>query len=290
MNDLFLIQPTCCANITEFKSLLEKFGFETGRYIVPFPPNWEQKVLGSFAGLGDLDRARLTQLLRRAAEKNRYHKMPGSYSEQKSWLENAAPKLVGSAFQAAVSERPGPDPAVPKVETLDSLNLSPTAEERISSQPAEFRRVTKSLLSAAREVWLIDPYLNPVTADRQRALLPILENCKDRAMRIELWVREANCLAKDYALSAELTKLKTRAGLNVNCKLSLYLVDDKATADRMHARYVFSKFGGIRFDQGFQETNTMQDVMPVMQGLVDHLVARYASGASAGIVSRMISV
>ncbi|WP_254588972.1 hypothetical protein, partial [Streptomyces sp. AC04842] len=113
-----------------------------------------------------------------------------------------------------MSDRPGPDPAIPKFETLDSLDLPPTAEERISSKPAEFRRVTKSLLSVAREVWVIDPYLNPVMIDRQRALLPILENSRDNAMRIEIWVREANCQAQDAALIADLKTLKTRAGLD----------------------------------------------------------------------------
>jgi hypothetical protein len=290
MNDLFLVQPSCCENITEFKSLLEKFGFESGRYIVPFPINWEQRVRASFADLGDLDKARLTQLLRRATEKNRYHKMPVSYAEGKSWVENAAPKLTGTVFQAAVSGRPGPDPAIPKVETVDSLDLPPTAEERISSKAAEFRRVTKALLSAAPEVWVIDPYCNPITVDRQRALLPILENCKDKAMRIEIWLREENCSAKDSALTDKLKLLKKQAGLDEKCKLSLHLVDDKAPEDRMHARYIFSKFGGIRFDQGFQETNALQDVMPVMQALVDQLVARYSTGASNGIVNRLISV
>lgn len=288
MNDFFLVEPSCCETVAEFKSLLEKFGFEYGRYIVRFPTDWEQRVRNSFPGLGEIDKARLTLLLRRAAEKNRYHTMPSTYAEERSWLENAKPRLEGSLFQAAVAERPGPSPAIPKVETMDSLDLPATAEQRVLSQPLEFKRVTQSLLGAAREVWFIDPYLDPIKSDRKRALISILKNCNN-AVQIELWAREECCQASDSALYAELINIKMQAGLPEKCKLSLHLVDDRAPDDRMHARYVISKFGGVRFDQGIQVTNSMQDVMPVMQQLVDQLIKRYAGGASNGIIKRCTS-
>ena len=58
MNEVYAVDPAAPTDSNELRSLLEKFGFDTGRFIAEFPLGWIDEVRAAFARATEMERKR----------------------------------------------------------------------------------------------------------------------------------------------------------------------------------------------------------------------------------------
>jgi hypothetical protein len=287
MNEFFGVEPTACCSVSELRELLSKFGPATGRYLKLYPDSWRVLVTKTFANASQLEQTRVAELLLKA-KRNRItvsdQMLP--YDNLNEWVDNAllllAPPpnrpldgvvLSSQSFQAQ------------NCFTLDTLDLPPNAEEQMPVSPEDFVRVSRLLLRSSPELVFIDPYCRPYRADTRPVLWAMLkEIATGKCGRVVLCGREeivlsgAGMTVKD--IESDLQRLRAESSLPDKCELELRLFDDDGCRVRMHARYLLSVFGGIRFDRGFQAPSNVKrmDVAPLSPSMHRQLMLDFVSG------------
>lgn len=167
---------------------------------------------------------------------------------------------------------------------LDDLPL--TAEERIDATPAEFVRVTNFLMLLSKELFFVDPYLNPCKQDVKVVMAELLALVA-RGQCGEIWIyARQSCVMGQRGftwgevcgtLDSLLSVVKPRRKLCIH----YHLLDDEQSSDKMHARYAFSVRGGVRVDNGFQRLprGRKTDVAPLSEPVLDELITMFAERA-----------
>jgi hypothetical protein len=281
MNECFAAEPSCVSTAGDLRYLLGLFGPQAGRYLVPYPSDWERRVLEHFETLPDLELAKIKARLQTAKQGLTFLDKPSlPWAPELPWIQNAV--LVKTKQPPRIDEVIGAEP-VSGVLQFDELGLSPTADEKIRATPAEYERVSLALLNHSWEVFLIDPYLSPCKKD-MRVVLEQLFAGIGRSDRC----RDIICFARgDYVVGdrkhsweevvAAWHEIIRRASWKTPRRLRYVLVDDDHSKKKMHDRYLFSVKGGIRFGQGFQSlTNSRRvDVSPVGKSVLDDLLKTY---------------
>lgn len=270
MNERFAIEPSACESATELQLLLNLFGPLHGRYIASYPVAWEDEIRRTIEEWPEprrkfaknaLDRAKRSKALLRVK--------PLPYVPNKTWYENIC-QLQDSAYavEGAIVARAhaGHFPSI------DEFEPTPSSTEFIDGSPQEYLRVCRPLLQTAREVILVDPYLNPARPNYRRVLSAMLSD--ESFKQVESLVLFSGICAKhrlrhstpeisDSSLECAMRSILRDSGLK-RTRVTLHLVDDTAMADRMHARYILTLYGALRFDWGFEaKPGTKVDVSVV---------------------------
>ena len=283
MNEIFAAEPTCFRNETELRSLLKQFGPYTGRYLAKYPPAWSEMVKKNMLKtVGDMEGAKIKRVLE-LADKERRAVAAGDlqYDWNKPWVQNALKLIVPSCRQldAIVSA----DQLLEEnVFTLDSLDIPPVAEEKMGAQPREFVRVVKTLVSISERLVFVDPYVNPCKDDVYSVLLAIFKLARSGCVRVTLFAREDKLLESHTRsqLQNSMSKLRKESALPAKCKFEIQPFNDAKSDEKVHARYLFSDEGGIRFDQGFQRLGKGKkvDVGPISPAILKHAINRFVEG------------
>jgi hypothetical protein len=162
------------------------------------------------------------------------------------------------------------------IHDLDSLDLPPTAEEPITARKDEFLRVSDTLLRISKEIWIVDPYLDPT----QRRVGTVLEVLFKRIGQVAAASspRRVTCIARamtvldDRGNSADdiIASMKqlTAAFGSGDVEFHYVLVNDRQSRDTLHDRFLFSVMGGIKSSHGFQELSGGRkvNISPVSEG------------------------
>ncbi|GAB3768276.1 hypothetical protein GCM10028796_31450 [Ramlibacter monticola] len=267
MNELFGADPDHCSGAAEASALLRLFGVYSGRYLAAYPTDWVHRMELLAQRLSPVEGQRLLTRLRRAREQMAFQQIRNvPWNGSASWIDNAIrDALNGKRFDALIVDAEGRTlPLGTPTYTVADLDEIPlTAEERIRTDPAEFVRVSKNLLHASVELWFVDPYMSPLKASYQAVLQEILaEAAAGRAERIQLWCRREHAIgprtgkseASLRELELALRRIAEPGGFlrKPKRRLELVLVDDEASVNKLHERFILSIKGAIRFDQGFQ--------------------------------------
>ena len=232
-----------------------------------FPNNWEERLLDAVPTGNWQETEKIKVLLRRAQEGKILLSMKENsrYVENREWIENLEDT---SAFKAgnikAVLRKKRKNLEV----DLDSLDLPPTAGERVSSDVNNFVRVSEVLLLIAPELYFVDPFFNPLRSDHCDVFVAMLKTASSgAAKKIDAWTRKVE--ADDYEIRERLIDIKKRSGFKY--PFNLYVVDDTCSQYKLHDRWLFTQFGGIGFSQGFQRQskNRKTNVWPMDKQLLD---------------------
>lgn len=289
MNEHYAVEPTACVNAAELRHLLERFGPYAGRYIAAFPRSWRQDVRATAMEWSDLEQARVTQSLRRASERCAVvWRRDLEFDASKTWVQNfKATQSRKRPFAGAVVARENCDTDLP---SIDDLELATTADEKIAGLPKEYARVSSTLLTVSPEVTLIDPYLDPVRDDRRRVLLELLRAAKSgRCRKFRIYAR-ATAMSQPEAIEDTLRELLRKAGDPVK-EFEMNLVEDAHSSDKLHARYLLSVRGALRFDRGFQTlpAGRKNDISVVGEGVHRTLVQEFMEDRHGlEVVSRLV--
>jgi len=295
MNELYAADPAVCSRASELKLLLASFGPYAGRYLANYPIDWSAQVERQFDTVGQQEAARVKTLLRRARETlTLITRANLPWNMNQAWLANATPLLHDRHFDGLIAVQAD----LPAVHPFDTLDLPPTAEERISGIASEYAHVAKILLLLSPELVVIDPYLNPL----KRNCAPVLKAmfdlaAKGKSQKFTLWVRASEILSTGSAatilsdLETVLHRMVCQANFKPGRSVEMILVEDETRQTKMHARYLLSIKGGIRLDQGFQQLPQGRhvDAGPIGQTIHNALLDIYFDGKhDMRVVERLI--
>jgi hypothetical protein len=285
MNELFAADPQCFERAADLKYLLGHFGPHSGRYLADYPVSWATDIVRNCESLGVVEAERIKALVRRARERSALVRKSGlPWQPGVGWFSNYKQVLAvrPGEFVSAVLPRSAEGMGVP---TIDDLDLPPTAGEFIDAVASEYVRVSRTLLLISPELVITDPYLNPCKRDREEVLRAILQTAaKGQCRAITCWARvgevadprrntwEEVCAAMDRILTA--------AAWPMDRSFKFFLVDDAVAKSKMHARYLFSIKGGIRYDQGLQSLpkGRRNEVTPIAVAIHDDLIRVFHEG------------
>jgi hypothetical protein len=286
MNEFFAADPASCDNSSDLRFLLGNFGPQTGRYLAEYPISWADDVVKHCEQLGQVEAERLKLLVRRSYERAallRKNALP--WDTKSDWVRNyrilaqQLPREFANAIVARVAKSEG-------LLTIDDLDLSPTADESIDAVAKEYVRVSKTLLLLSPELIFVDPYLNPCKNDRRDVLVAMFAvAAKGKCRKITCWARGSEVMGERRnsweEVGSAIEHILQDAGWQGNREFQYNFVDDATTRSKMHARYMLSIKGGIRYDQGFQRLTRgrRNDVSPIGTQLHVELIKTYHEGA-----------
>ncbi|WP_225784006.1 hypothetical protein [Xenophilus sp. Marseille-Q4582] len=289
MNELYGVDPEIIKSVSDLRSILNYFGPYTGRYLVNYPvdsPDWMARLNANLANLSDLQIARAKRLLSQANTDLRMVRKDGlPWRVTRDWLENAEPLMNAGILDGLIAKESRP----PAIHDFDDFEISTTSEERIIGCGEEYARVSEILLFYSQEVALVDPYMDPVKSKYESVLERLLKKAAQRRTKKKFifWARASAVFSNGetdqlYAdLERQLNKLLKKSGLEPGSSIEMNLVEDKGGINTMHGRYLLSRKGGIRFDQGFQRLSVgiKTDVSPIGKKTHDELLEIYFDGS-----------
>lgn len=264
MNDRYGVDPCAASTVFELASLLRQFGPEHGRFIFDFPSDWRAHVGDHFPGANDLERARLTELLR----KTKRSLLPTNtrYSADLPWAKNA--ELLTGA-----QGRVGPAGSRPPCRALEDVLTDPEALPdcrggHVPRTPAAYADVARPLFQISPKVVLIDPYFHlryrpngsaTRVADRYVRPFKALVQAAQAEGKVEvfkLMVSAGRAMINEddgAAFEADLDAILSDVG-GAGVEIEYALLDEDHSLDR-HPRYLLGNECGLRFDWGFDVKN-----------------------------------
>jgi len=89
MNEKFLLNPFSSDNYTEYRVIMEQFGFSKGKFLLEYPSNWSTLILDKLDAnsIGELKRKKAVEKLNKFVRE--MIPLEFAFSNNKSWLENA---------------------------------------------------------------------------------------------------------------------------------------------------------------------------------------------------------
>lgn len=248
MNEEFLVEPSAFNNAMELKYLLEKFGFYQGRFIGKFPKSWIKEIYQQLNALPDVEQARVRVLL----EKNKNCLVPSGQAVEPSlsWLENAHPLIEKGTFSGIVAASSN-QWNYPTASEIDDDCLLGGHDVRVLGQAENYTYIARRLLQLSHEIVLVDPYLHLNNFVCEKVMTSFLETAQQGKCRsFVIWAREENSGMKGYQ---QMLEGKYKSKLVKGSSLTVKLVNDDNSVEKIHARLMLSILGGFRFDHGFAE-------------------------------------
>ncbi|NOT13104.1 MAG: hypothetical protein HOP23_14920 [Methylococcaceae bacterium] len=251
MNEEFLIEPKGFKNSLELKYLFEKFGFYQGRFIGQFPKSWRKEVFEHMASLSDVEQSRIRILMDR--HKNCLVPSGQSFKPTLSWLENAHQQISDNNYDGVIAASGNPW-NYPTIDSVEIDYLQGGQDVRVLASGPNYAKVTCRLLQLSHEIILVDPYIQLNSARCAQVLKNILttaqqEKCKSWV----IWARHKISSMKTEQGYVHMLKKNYLEMLLPGSSLTVKLVNDDQSSEKMHARLMLSTLGGFRFDHGFSE-------------------------------------
>jgi hypothetical protein len=268
MNERIAVEPCVFESARDIKYLFEKCGFQNGRFIAQYPPGWLNDLRKEIEKLPALDQLRAKRVLENLKDTS-ILPCNAPFDKTKQWVDNALAQSQLGQFKSVIGDHP------PRTLTLDEVDdeiLGDARGERILQTAAEYARIAKPLLSVSSEIYLIDPYFRLGRPNRTKVLKAFISSIGQRPVRIVIISRHEE-LSKDIPSSEALAHqhilplLKSGQVVRI-----LSVVDDNE--NKMHARYLLSIKGAIKYDKGFEESaeDLFVDVEAVSKTLHNELV------------------
>jgi len=281
MNERYAVDPGAPATSQDLKILLDNFGLAEGRFIARYPVDWIAFVRQVYSEASDMEKARVTELLKRSRAKL----LPcgEDFRRAASWGENALAVKHRARFSGIIGKEGnefGFD-ALRDVLYGDDKTLPDSRGAHISMNAEEYARCSSPLFAFCPRVVLVDPYFWLHRADgsidfgRRRILQALLEQaarspvCEEFQLFVGWKVdrRQANLagLFRD-----ELLQVQERAGAG------RLRVEPRLPTDGGHARYLLGAVGGIGFDHGFDFSKTKKNLVHwLSRSELDPLLRQY---------------
>lgn len=264
MNDRYGVDPCTAATVAELAGLLRNFGPELGRFIVDFPSNWTSQAGVRFSKVADLERARLTEMLRIA--KRSLLPTKTRYFTDVSWAKNAQ-RLTD------VHGRIGPAGSTPPCRAWEDVVTDPAALRdsrggHIPRTPFAYAEVAKPLFQISPAVALIDPHFHlryrRKDSSRQfragryinsfKALIQSAQ-AEGKVERFRLVVSPSRTMINEdngAAFEADIKDILSDVGCT-HIEVEPVLLNEER--DKQHARYLLGNECGLKFDWGFDVKN-----------------------------------
>ena len=255
----FAVEPEVLSDWRTVQLLRQSCGVEHGRLIARYPKKWKRKVYDACRVCGDVERKRIEAWL--GGSLTWLFPSRREYDAERGWLENAESEQTGDdPFRAIVADANPRDRD--DVLLADEIG-EPNGRWYVPSECIAPRTVDGlvscafKLLQISRRVRIVDPYFDPQQARFRKVFWAfVVEACK--GIRLSEDVQVHACA--DTRISGEEWQRRCEeylpGGVPAGITVRLIRWGHLPGGDRLHARYVLTELGGIRFDYG---TDTYKD-------------------------------
>lgn len=280
MNEEFAIEPTSFEDIRDYKYVLGKFGFNEGRFIAAIPRKWLRDVYIQIEKMPDgINKQRAKRLVEITKERGGIFYPSLEYDQTKPWLSNVKfieDKFYGILVSSSCNVE-NPTEKLRTIEDADDSFFGSSRDVRMIANVESYTEIAKKLLSISTSIVLIDPYFNFARPDNIKILeeyirVGLSNHCKNFVIYSNAEKSKPkgiNQLLKDFW-----NKFK-----NDTLKLKLVFLKEGNSKNAMHARYLLSEYGAIRFDKGFNISADLNiDVSPVDLRLHQDLRTEFLDG------------
>lgn len=244
---------------------------------------WLKLLRKEIENFPEVEQLRAKRVLERMKEKAI---VPASerFDYGKSWNENALVQQQSGHFKLIIGTKP---PAI-SLDDIDDSELGDSRGERVTQSAEEYARIASPLLLNSAEIFLIDPYFRFGRPSRLKVLKRFIALLGGRPARIVVIARTDE-LSKDrfeQIAQREMTPL-----LKSGQMLKILAVTDD-NQNKLHARYLLSIKGAIKYDKGFEESLESQlvDVEYVSETLHNQLIQLFIEGRHGFVVDNEISI
>lgn len=261
MNDYYAVEPKSFGSADKLKMLLGGFGVYQGRFISAYPPSWETLVRQSVSDWSEMEKKRVSRILEKLKENVgliRNTELP--YKSEKTWVDNVlAVQLSSNAspFVGGIVEGEAPNLFFKSAHDFDPDGAD---GELMTASPENYARVSNVLLMVSQEIYFIDPYLDITKSDRESVVSSYLSAAKKgKCKKFIIYASKANVSVDPSDIRWHAEKLLRNSSGPVS-EMTINLCNDRGSEGPLHARYLLSKHGALRFDQGFQRLRRKVDV------------------------------
>ena len=258
MLDEYAVEPEAIGTSwSDFRYLIEKFGFDQGRLISRFPNQWFHMVLEVARALPDVERKRVTIGLERA--KNCVIDTRRPYDTRlASWLENAVAEQARLPFHAIIAKaNPMNAGHVLTVSEIDGAHRLFAAERdaKVDRNARALANIAAPLLIHSKTILFVDGYYDPSDRRYQKALKAYLEFvAKNDSAETSCEIHFADHDRKPSSEAIERNaKDWFRSVIPNGMTITLYRWNRFHGGEEFHARYILTERGGMRFDEGLAE-------------------------------------
>lgn len=257
----YALDPAVVNDWPSFKYIVDQCGVHYGRLISGFPQEW-QRVAINLCQIQGTKRTAIVEKLR-----NLGHKMMDSnrtYNDQQEWIDNAERQYGVKPFHAIISiQNPMAREYVLIAEDIEENNpLWNVSRGDVIPRTAEaIAKCASTLLSISREIIFVEPHFDFVDQDGIEIdrFFNTLINLIDlsfqnkRPKRLELHLKHKRSRQNNINAWKKLYEGKISPLLPRNFKLKVVAWKRKWDGDDMHARYILTERGGIKYDFGLDE-------------------------------------
>jgi len=283
MHAVFGIEPRAISNYADLRYVVEKFGFSKGLLIAPYPSKWQKYVLDACKerGIGDIEYARVVERLAQI-KSDRLVKFGLAYDASRGWIENATAQETLGQFDALLVRDDLGIPNAYRVDAVPEAVFEKNRERRVPRQAQALAAESVHLLRNCKWLTLVDPYFNPQQSRIKvlDALVALITSSEASQLPISIHIAQSKCPVH----AGQFIEDAFRNGLRDYCgsvSLKIYRWDDAVLEFDMHARYLLTDLGGMRYDRGFVEPpehdkrEMLTDVSCLASNVVDELLNQF---------------
>jgi len=245
---------------SQFRLLINEFGFDRGRLISRLPDKWEKKVIqvAKESGVGGRDLLRIIERLKDAKTSRKILSNSFDYDGGKDWLENAILLDKSRGLKAIVSNE--------KVAELEKVITPNDIEDdhelwrsshdwRVPRTGADIARSIAPLLLAAKEIRIIDAFfdLRPGRGhfvDTLREILALLARGTAECHDLQIHYRTRDDRPPINIVEQNITKWLDGV-IPPGFSVSLFEWQPVVGGQPFHDRHLLCDCGGLSIGHGF---------------------------------------
>jgi len=250
----YAVDPDGLTDWRSIRDLSDKVGVSKGRIIARLPKSWFRDLYDRFSTSSVAD-AKLEMALRRL-ERSVLPTGRTKKIKTPTWLETAESEHQKQPFRAIIAPaNPRDHPAVMPMDELseDHERWAAPRELALARKGDVWVNAIELLLTSCSELMFIDPHFKPDASRYQRTLKSLCNAAtKDnsRLTRIEYHVENPG----DFAALESRCRNELPFLVPLGVDLEFFIWSCKMGGQDFHARYVLTNHGGIRFEQGLDDS------------------------------------
>lgn len=299
----YAVEPQALGmNWQTLRYIVEKFGFDRGRLISDFPKHWIRYVYESANGMTEMQKARVTEVLNSAKQRNAIIRFGRTYNpELGNWMTNALTEHRRLAFHAILAAAPqeGQDYVLCVDELHENSPLMGVPTDfSIARDIESITKVCEGFLRIGSRVVFVDAFFDPFNT-RQKHLysrcLNIIRNANGQASCEIHYRYDEDGLRESFTNETLEDHAESLFGdiIPEGMTITIFCWKEKDGGEDFHARYLLTEKGGIRVDAGFEPVGGHQhtDVTLMDLGLAQsHLVSFSRASTTYELVEPVIEV
>lgn len=274
---VFSVEPEALKQWSDFRYIMEKFGFSKGNILAKVPKSWPKLVLDNIETEGPVGRLKFVEKLKQYKE-DRMISLSCNFDGNLEWNQNI-PRIsdsdlvdkiiISNTSKNFYNEYPTPE------EVDEEYFKSPT-EIQVETDASSLANPAELLLMFDNKYVMVDPYFGVTKKSCTNVLRKFIETSLKHHNKVHFSIIAANKSAPKDPKKSIKAFCETFPDYLIEDRVSLcfrYSVDDS----QLHARYFLTSSSGLRYDKGFREGDSKEkmDISILDDALHKTLIKKY---------------